>query len=1184
MAQPQPAPSVPEYPHPNDVEDAKRDAPTPEREGFDAIVVQPGQDIVGSVLLDRPTQPAFDPGYQLVALRNRDNLCYRNAVLHSLFSIDYFHNLLDYGCQLTGNLLIYRHLLDAAHAFRAGVGQRQQLEHATYSAWLVLLHSPPNNINSTQEAFSVRGGDQQDAGDFFHYLMERLCESELSDILIDTVNPILKRIFTNRLALRRVFPCDHNKQKARLDNQEHGDNFSFAVNVESGRNINTLSDCISNKMYNPYAANESHECSQCGAGTRATGYFAKFYKLPELLPIEVHYTDQNDRPDFQSKVDIPEKLDLSRLCDSDSDKALSMYTLQAAILYRGNANPAVQRGRAATTSGHFVSYIRRGDGNGWILLDDNIALSSSTRTGAQGGQQRVRTSRFEAINNTVNFQPRLMFYTRDRDPQPRAETPEQTSARLAREQAARDQAARDQAIRDQAAAARAERARAAASTGSRVIDVGFRPTRYSGATQGAAPQSQGRCNCGGAGRQSGGSGRSRSGGGGSSQAEGSGSSHGSPEDNNGGEHDADDGHDDGGDDDGDDDDDDGDDDGFDDDLGFPPPPGDEPDDYDQRETWDEDTWKARYRDAFKIGIPTKISKEDLIFRIQQHWRPTEPRVWSHYGAHILRNELRDRGWRDANNRVINADTLERHDWRQWLDRLKNARIDLQTRRQQLQQQRQRLRNQRISRSQQSQQGRQSQQRAATGSVATSPGAGPGTSQDPPNDDPDQALVDGIAQLEQLINDLQERACRCPLNGRSSLPVDDMRNGLGTPHRALQVRAAAQGAAADQTTSPPDYWIPLPPELDRQGMRLRIEVNVGHPAANSNNRMVRVDLSGPETAAAGHSPDEDNAALPPFMNWFEFEVPFAVTAENVRVEAWQDDMTNVPLMANRTFRLNQGQAGRRRIGGTPPGGGGGRRGDSSDDDNHGDSSDSGSDNSGRTNPRTPPGSPPPSDPQTPGENPAGDNPSGGGGDGGGDESQNIEGTQPGGQNPRNNPTTPAKQSTSSGNAPTSELSDFSTPSDWPTYLERLQEEAALASARDAAVQAAGLGSLPSRRSAEEAGLDSDDQTDNTPNGRARSRPRLEYDPGDWPTASSPYRFGTTRLNGTGMAAARNVLGNDGLPSDAERSSINSLSELFVTPWTTPEGRLVNGALSRVRGVVPYVASATPSQGTSSSPGR
>lgn len=51
MAQPQPAPSVPEYPHPNDVEDAKRDAPTPEREGFDAIVVQPGQDIVSNPLL-----------------------------------------------------------------------------------------------------------------------------------------------------------------------------------------------------------------------------------------------------------------------------------------------------------------------------------------------------------------------------------------------------------------------------------------------------------------------------------------------------------------------------------------------------------------------------------------------------------------------------------------------------------------------------------------------------------------------------------------------------------------------------------------------------------------------------------------------------------------------------------------------------------------------------------------------------------------------------------------------------------------------------------------------------------------------------------------------------------------------------------------------------------------------------
>lgn len=206
-------------------------------------------------------------------------------------------------------------------------------------------------------------------------------------------------------------------------------------------------------------------------------------------------------------------------------------------------------------------------------------------------------------------------------------------------------------------------------------------------------------------------------------------------------------------------------------------------------------------------------------------------------------------------------------------------------------------------------------------------------------------MDGIETLERLIRQLEGRSCGCPLNGLPSLPVEGMRNGRGTPHRALRVVVTIPRDGEGKDNHAEEFWIPLAPELDTPGMRLARRAYVFPMDADTRLRRVRIELSGPEAEPA--DPDESfgsgRTTLPEFMNWVEILVDFDLTADDVKVVASQDDMPAVPLVVSRAppppqrprrsppGRGGGGSGG----GGGPGGGGGGPGGDDNDDGDNGD---------------------------------------------------------------------------------------------------------------------------------------------------------------------------------------------------------------------------------------------------------
>lgn len=205
-------------------------------------------------------------------------------------------------------------------------------------------------------------------------------------------------------------------------------------------------------------------------------------------------------------------------------------------------------------------------------------------------------------------------------------------------------------------------------------------------------------------------------------------------------------------------------------------------------------------------------------------------------------------------------------------------------------------------------------------------------------------MEGIEHLERLIRQLEGRSCGCPLNGQASLPVEGMRNGRGTPHRALRVAVTIPRPGEGQNNHEEEFWIPLAPELDRPGVRLARRAYVSPMDADTRLRRVRVELSGPEAEPA--DPDESfgsgRTTLPEFMNWVEIFVDFDLTADDVQVTASQDDMPAVPLVVSRAPPPPQqprrsppgGGGGGSGGGGGPGGGGGGPGGDDNDDGGNG----------------------------------------------------------------------------------------------------------------------------------------------------------------------------------------------------------------------------------------------------------
>lgn len=144
---------------------------------------------VNTVLLNKRTDAPLNPTTQLYSLKNTAQLCYRNSVLHSLFSIDSFLNLLESGGSTTQNAVpaipLYGQLLRAAKQFRGG--NQTEFRGAANNAWSTMIKTDPTTRAENRDEGIVDkrwdpndSGRQEDAGALFDYLMFRLCETELN--------------------------------------------------------------------------------------------------------------------------------------------------------------------------------------------------------------------------------------------------------------------------------------------------------------------------------------------------------------------------------------------------------------------------------------------------------------------------------------------------------------------------------------------------------------------------------------------------------------------------------------------------------------------------------------------------------------------------------------------------------------------------------------------------------------------------------------------------------------------------------------------------------------------------------------------------------------------------------------------------------------------------------------------
>lgn len=114
-------------------------------------------------------------------------MCYRNSVLHSIFSIDYFMNLLESGKSVTQNAQpMYGQLFKAAQHFRGG--KEEIFRGNVERAWMNITQRYPravdtiddrDTVGSAQSRFALVDGEQHDVSEFYAHLVPRLCVTEL---------------------------------------------------------------------------------------------------------------------------------------------------------------------------------------------------------------------------------------------------------------------------------------------------------------------------------------------------------------------------------------------------------------------------------------------------------------------------------------------------------------------------------------------------------------------------------------------------------------------------------------------------------------------------------------------------------------------------------------------------------------------------------------------------------------------------------------------------------------------------------------------------------------------------------------------------------------------------------------------------------------------------------------------
>lgn len=120
----------------------------------------------------------------LPVLRNPGALCYRNAVLHSLFTFDRFVQLLEAVTTLLqeADRPLAGELRDLALRFRRGDAAVKNVN-AAKALWNTLTQTPGNPASAVQSladmvAFNA-ATSQQDAEEFLQYLLYRITATEI---------------------------------------------------------------------------------------------------------------------------------------------------------------------------------------------------------------------------------------------------------------------------------------------------------------------------------------------------------------------------------------------------------------------------------------------------------------------------------------------------------------------------------------------------------------------------------------------------------------------------------------------------------------------------------------------------------------------------------------------------------------------------------------------------------------------------------------------------------------------------------------------------------------------------------------------------------------------------------------------------------------------------------------------
>ncbi|KUI69541.1 hypothetical protein VM1G_05268 [Cytospora mali] len=766
---------------------------------------------------------------KLVSLPNPGNLCFRNAVLHSLFSVDKFVQLLEAAGGVSDRP-IYSQLRELARLFREG--DLSVAGNAVDQVWTTITDTDASDASPAYDEYASKGykgtSGQQDAP--------------------DDCNPVYRRLFAWDATIRAVYdcPCKLKLRQPLLaeDNSSlsiwTNSGYTFNVSITRGDTTN-LGDAIARSMVTQLDPTNNLRCPICQQGN-LTARFYKFFYLPDLLPITVDYVREvkdgqgkiSTRTDFKNKVDIQERINLCNICERPSDQRNAMYKLKAMVSFQGGTTDS----KGNRTGGHYIAYIRRGD-NAWDLIND-IAPNKVSRCQLDA----VRASK---------FQPRILFYEKETpQPDPPAEI----------------RAGASSTGRQDGSAARHPQhvpppADASYEPYITFYTVQWKPSGNSPADGDVNTVRRG-CGCSGNRNDSGPPEEI-----GDNLDEGEGTSSMRLRGGDGSEK------------------------------------GDEGDEgnaqgrYPGYKSWtkaDLSKFRGAFSSEFLRHLPSGSSVDEWRAVLDEHLNPSGPVDYDRYTLTGLRKMCNQRG--------LEVGGTRRQPYLSALGRADRAASP--------------------------------QNSAPDNAPGEAPGHDPDganqgsadqdatNQQDPARQDlemdaPDPALEARLQQLEDLITTLENEnlSCACPLNRQvpqgPTCPGNTNTNIPRTQaqpyNRGLHIRITP--THAPQAVGSRDYWVPLPPEHNNQGLRLRVSAQVGRHTPEGL-YPVRFSFSGPQAPEGSQPPEGQPPVLPrdaPFRNTIRFNLPFYIRPEHLAYEMWQEDLPSVPLVDTRGIDVvNEPQRG------------------------------------------------------------------------------------------------------------------------------------------------------------------------------------------------------------------------------------------------------------------------------------